>query len=71
MSFAATFSPEATSAYLRTLPAIRERCERVFELGKKDSLQHFTYHADREADVVKFCIGIMQVSLYTSMATRY
>ncbi|KAH7108409.1 DUF1688-domain-containing protein [Auriculariales sp. MPI-PUGE-AT-0066] len=69
MNITAAQTPEATAAYLRTLPAIRERCQRVFELGKEGSLQHFTYHPDRESDVVKFCIGIIQRDFGTNYSS--
>ena len=54
-------SPAQTAAYLRTLPAIRERCSRVHGLASKENL-YFDYHPEKEADVSKFCIGIMKVS---------
>jgi len=50
------------AAYLRTLPAIRERCGRVYELAKEGKLQYFDYHPEKEADVAAFCVEIMQVS---------
>lgn len=61
MNIATAVSPETTAVYLRTLPAIRERCGRVFELAKKGQLQYFDYHAEKEADVTAFCIDIIQV----------
>ncbi|EJD42078.1 DUF1688-domain-containing protein [Auricularia subglabra TFB-10046 SS5] len=59
MLLAATQTPEATAAYLRTLPAVRERCARVFELAKQDKLQHFVFNESKEADVVQFCCEII------------
>ena len=74
MNLAAVRTPEATALYLRTLPAIRDRCEGVFDLAKQDGLQHFTYHPDREPDVVKFCIdinaGARPASLRSSALTQ-
>ncbi|PPQ72881.1 hypothetical protein CVT26_003502 [Gymnopilus dilepis] len=49
-----------TAAYLRTLPAIRERCGRVHDLAKEGKLQYFEYHPDKEEDVAKFCIDLMK-----------
>ena len=49
-------SPAQTAAYLRTLPAIRERCSRVHALAAEGKLNHFDYHPDKEADAVAFCI---------------
>ncbi|KZP16730.1 DUF1688-domain-containing protein [Athelia psychrophila] len=60
MNIATTLSPEATAAYLRTLPAIRERCGRVYDLAKKGQLQYFDYHPEREPDVTAFCIDIIK-----------
>ncbi|KAJ3994905.1 hypothetical protein F5050DRAFT_1800477 [Lentinula boryana] len=48
------------ASYLRTLPAIRERCGRVFELAKAGKLEYFDYHADKEEEVTDFCLNIIQ-----------
>jgi len=53
-------SPESKASYLRTLPAIRERCGRVFELAKAGKLDYFDYHADKEPEVTDFCLNIIQ-----------
>lgn len=55
-------SLEDKASYLRTLPAIRERCGRVFELAKAGKLDYFDYHADKESKVTDFCLNIIQVS---------
>ncbi|KAF7978570.1 hypothetical protein HWV62_45503 [Athelia sp. TMB] len=60
MNIATALSPEDTAIYLRTLPAIRERCGRVFDLAKKGQLQYFDYHPERESDVTAFCIEIIK-----------
>jgi len=52
---------KAKAEYLRTLPSIRERCGRVHDLASKDKLEYFTYHPEKEKDVVEFCISIMRV----------
>ncbi|KAF5324989.1 hypothetical protein D9619_009556 [Psilocybe cf. subviscida] len=49
-----------TALYLRTLPAIRERCGRVHDLAKKGKLQYFDYHPEKEVNVAKFCITLMK-----------
>ncbi|KAH0579798.1 hypothetical protein H2248_002631 [Termitomyces sp. 'cryptogamus'] len=51
---------EQKAEYLRTLPAIRERCSRVHDLAKQGKLQYFDYHPEKEADVADFCIEIMK-----------
>ncbi|KAJ3766899.1 hypothetical protein FB446DRAFT_362403 [Lentinula raphanica] len=48
------------ASYLRTLPAIRERCGRVFELAKAGKLEYFDYHPDKEEDVTAYCLNIIQ-----------
>jgi hypothetical protein len=61
MDLANVFSPEGTAAYLRTLPAIRERCARVYELAEQGKLEYFEYHPEKEADVALFCTEIIHV----------
>lgn len=61
MNIAGNIPLEQKAEYLRTLPAIRERCGRVYDLAKEGKLEFFDYHADKEADVVAFCIDIMKV----------
>ncbi|KAF9036315.1 hypothetical protein BJ165DRAFT_1507892 [Panaeolus papilionaceus] len=55
-----TVSAAQTAAYLRTLPAIRERCGRVHELAKQGKLQYFEYHPEKEDDVADFCVKLMK-----------
>lgn len=57
-------TPQQTATYLRTLPAIRERCSRVHELAKQGKLQYFEYHPDKEDEVAAFCLEIMKVCSY-------
>lgn len=45
---------------LRSLPTIRERCSAVHALATQDKLQYFTYHPEKEADVVAYCVKIMK-----------
>lgn len=66
MNIAILDNPESQAAYLRTLPAIRERCGRVHELAKEGKLQYFDYHPEKEGDVADFCVEIMKVSSITS-----
>ena len=54
-------SPQQTAAYLRTLPAIRERCSRVHDLAQKGKLQYFDYHPEQEDAVASFCVEIITV----------
>ncbi|PFH53499.1 hypothetical protein AMATHDRAFT_1156 [Amanita thiersii Skay4041] len=50
----------STADYLRTLPSIRERCSRVFELAKANRLQYFNYSPEKEADVTAFCLELLK-----------
>lgn len=61
MSLLTTFTTDDQTAYLRTLPAIRERCSRVFKLAEQNKLEYFDYHPEKEKDVVEFCINIIKV----------
>ncbi|KAJ4480224.1 hypothetical protein J3R30DRAFT_3876069 [Lentinula aciculospora] len=58
--FATSLSLQDKAAYLRTLPSIRERCGRVFELAKAGKLDYFDFHQDKEEELVDFCLGIIQ-----------
>ncbi|KAG6908038.1 hypothetical protein DXG01_006400 [Tephrocybe rancida] len=60
MNIAGIIPLEQKAEYLRTLPAIRERCGRVHDLAKQGKLQYFDYHPEKEADVAAFCIEIMK-----------
>jgi Protein of unknown function (DUF1688) len=74
MNLSATLSPDQKAAYLRTLPAIRERCGRVFDLATDPrgcKLQYFDYHPEKEADVTAFCIKIIKVGLYICADCKY
>jgi hypothetical protein len=73
MNITSIHSQEARAVYLRTLPAIRERCGRVHELAKEGKLQYLDYHPEKEADVAEFCVKIMKVSycvVLSSMADQ-
>ncbi|KAF8202065.1 DUF1688-domain-containing protein [Mycena galopus ATCC 62051] len=54
-----TMTPVETAEYLRTLPAIRHRCTRVFELASENKLQYFEYHPENEPAVTAFCADII------------
>nr|GAT45811.1 predicted protein [Mycena chlorophos] len=60
MNLAATMPATQIAAYLQTLPAIRERCTRVFELAKEGKLEYFEYHPEKERDVAAFCVEIIK-----------
>ncbi|KAJ7120249.1 hypothetical protein C8R44DRAFT_831831 [Mycena epipterygia] len=68
MNLTANTPPALTAAYLRTLPAIRERCTRVFDLAKEGKLEYFDYHPEKEADVTAFCVDIIKRDFGTDFA---
>ncbi|KAN0063090.1 hypothetical protein ACQY0O_004253 [Thecaphora frezii] len=48
-------------ANLRSLPSIRERCRKIFDLAaSSDGLEYLSYNASREDAVVDYCISIIQ-----------
>lgn len=59
------------AAYLRTLPAVRERCGQVFELAKAGKLDYFVYHPEKETVVTEFCAEIITVSTILSVCTDH
>ncbi|KAI0628934.1 DUF1688-domain-containing protein [Trametes polyzona] len=61
-------SPAQTAAYLRTLPAIRERCGRVHALAQKGELEYFEYHPEKERDAAAFCVEIIKRDFGTNFA---
>lgn len=51
------------AAYLRTLPAIRERCSKVHALAQQGNLDYFDYNPAQESSAVNYCLEIMKVPL--------
>ncbi|KAJ7692908.1 hypothetical protein B0H17DRAFT_512940 [Mycena rosella] len=68
MNLTANTPPAQTAEYLRTLPSIRERCTRVFDLAKEGKLQYFDYHPEKEDDVTAFCVDIIKRDFGTDFA---
>jgi len=60
MEFTIQQTSEVKAAYLQTLPAIRERCSAVHALARQGKLEYFDYHSEKEADVIDFCIKIIE-----------
>ena len=52
---------QSKAEYLRTLPAIRQRCGQVFSLAEQDRLEYFVYNPSAESEPVDFCAQIIQV----------
>jgi hypothetical protein len=55
----ATTPPIVT--YLRSLEAVRDRSQKVFDLAQKGQLDHWDWHGERLGDVVQFCADIIAV----------
>ncbi|KAH9857373.1 hypothetical protein C2E23DRAFT_881004 [Lenzites betulinus] len=62
-------SPAQTAAYLRTLPAIRERCGRVHALAQRGALEYFEYHPEKEREAAAFCVDIIKRDFGTDFAS--
>lgn len=54
-------TPSQKAQYLRTLPAVRQRCSEVFERAQDGTLSYFEFHPDKEAGVADFCVQLMMV----------
>jgi hypothetical protein len=52
---------ETKVIYLRSLPSVRDRCSKVFEVAKSGNLEFFDYHPEQEETVAKYCVEIIQV----------
>ncbi|SJX61787.1 uncharacterized protein SRS1_12771 [Sporisorium reilianum f. sp. reilianum] len=64
---ASTVSPHV--AYLRTLPAVRERCYKIFDSAAAAGAgEYFTYDASKEDAVADYCINIIQRDYGTDYA---
>ena len=48
--------------YLRSLEAVRDRSQQVFDLAVRGDLDHWDWHEEKLADVVGYCTGIIEVS---------
>lgn len=60
MNLTAFSGPSLQAAYLRTLPAIRERCSNVHAMAQQGKLEYFDYCPDHESSVVNYCLEIMK-----------
>lgn len=47
-------------AYLRSLPSIRERCHRVFDLALKDELDYWMVDMSKQDDIVSFVCSLIE-----------
>ena len=70
MNLSTNFSTEAKIEYLRTLPAIRERCRRVHDLAKQGKLEYFEYHPDKELDAADYCLNIIKVCMTRNLVVK-
>lgn len=52
--------PTLTPAYLRSLPAVRQRSQLVYTLAQQDQLEFFTLHEDKLDEVVDYCIEVIK-----------
>lgn len=54
-----TDTPELVT-YLRSLTAVRERSQLIFDLARAGEADHWTWHEDKVDEVVQFCMGIIE-----------
>lgn len=66
---AAASTVTARVAYLRTLPAIRERCSKIFDAATTDGLEYFSLDASKIDDAADYCISIIQRDFGTDYAS--
>lgn len=52
-------------SYLRSLPAVRERSQQVFDLIVQGHSDHWDYHPEHLPAVVDFCAALIKVSALT------
>jgi hypothetical protein len=55
-------STPAPVAYLRSLDAVRDRSQQVFDLVLAGKADHWDWHEDKLDDVVEYCLNIIKVS---------
>ena len=58
-----TSSTPAIISYLRSLEAVRDRSQKVFDLAIKGELDHWAWQEDKLADVVNYCAKLIEVGL--------
>lgn len=51
--------------YLRSLEAVRDRSQQVFDLAIKGELDHWVWDGDKLMDVVDYCVKIIEVNQET------
>lgn len=51
-------------AYLRSLDAVRDRSQKVFDLVVSGKADHWDWHEENLDKVVEYCLNIIQVRLY-------
>ncbi|KZT59272.1 DUF1688-domain-containing protein [Calocera cornea HHB12733] len=67
--FSSHLEPDTQVLYLRSLPAIRQRCSQVFEQAQVGQLNYFDYHPEKESELVDFCITLIQRDYGTDYAS--
>ncbi|CAD6568102.1 MAG: hypothetical protein TREMPRED_004259 [Tremellales sp. Tagirdzhanova-0007] len=55
-----TSSTPAIISYLRSLEAVRDRSQKVFDLAIKGELDHWAWQEDKLADVVNYCAKLIE-----------
>lgn len=55
-------STPALVSYLRSLDAVRDRSQQVFDLVVSGHADHWDWHQDKFDHVVEYCLAIIKVS---------
>ncbi len=56
--------------YLRSLEAVRDRSQKVFDLALEGKLDHWDWHEERLGDVVDYCAEIIEVGLFVHLGGK-
>ncbi len=53
------------AAYLRSIGAVRERCQVVMDRADKDELEYFSCDMGKMEDTARFVVGLIKVCIPT------
>lgn len=59
------------AAYLRSIGAVRERCDLVWQKAKRDDLNHFSVDMSKFDDAASFVVGLIKVYIVPFVRQAY
>lgn len=68
LSFKMSLPPPAV-IYLRSLEAVRDRSQQVFDLAVGGKLDHWDWHEGKLKDVVDYCANMIEVNIASVIGT--